>query len=123
MDLPVPRVVEEYGAGSVLETARIGHPAAVRRPADSEIGEAAVGHPHIVIDLGGPAALGVVDPDRLGVVHESDLLAVGRPLRLVAEAVRERCQLLLLSGAVRGAEGELVLAGPIAPVGDLPAVG
>ncbi len=119
------RVVEEDGrVCRLLDGARPGQPARVRRPAQRQGLEALVGHPdRHLIDLGQLAAGDVEQAQRLGLIDEREPGAVRRPLHGIAVARAERRDGLLRSGAVGRPQHQLVLAGAIAPIGHGLAVG
>ena len=120
--LALGRVVEEEGAHLVLQPPVVGEPPAVRRPAHGEALQRAVEHAEPLVHLRRPLPVEVVDPDPHGLIDEGDLLAVGRPVGLVAEARAEARQRLRLA-ALGGHEGQLVLARGVGEEGDVLAVG
>src|SRR5260221_10459725 len=75
------------------------------------------------IDLRRLAARQVEDPDRPRVVRVADLLAVGRPARIVVEARAFEGDLPGLSVAVLGPDAQRVLSTRVREVRDLLAVG
>ena len=75
------------------------------------------------VDVGHLSRRDVHDVDAHGLVDERDLLAVGRPVWLIAEAGAEFRDRALVARAVGIAERELVLARLVTPVRDQLAVG
>ena len=75
------------------------------------------------VDLTNPIGVEIVDPDAHLLAGEGDSLGIGRPRRLVPVPGAERSHGALLSRTVGRPDRQLVLAGPVGPVRDVPAVG
>src|SRR5438067_1683727 len=76
-----------------------------------------------LVDVGHLPRRIVVHADAHGLIDERELLAVGRPVRRIAEARAERRDLALGARPVGRPEGQLVFAAAVAPVRDGFAVG
>ena len=121
---PVALCIEqEDRVVTVLEAWRIGEPAAVGRPARLEIRQAAVEHPQPLVDVGESLRVEVEDPGLHRLIDERQLLAVGRPVGRVAEALTHRGEAPRVAATVCCANRQLVLARLVAEAGDPPAVG
>ena len=107
----------------VGEIARVRQPSAVAGPTHVEPREATVQPVERLVDVRHLTRRDVEDVDAHRLIDERDFLAVGRPVRLIAEPRSELGDRALFAGAVGVAQRELVLAGLVAPVRDELAVG
>ena len=120
-DLVLPvllRVVNHHALLTVVGVARVGEPPAVRAPRKRKIFQLAVVKPHPVIHRDRLLRLHIEQPDLHLGINEHDLLAVGRPVRLVAPAFAKFRELPLLTLAVRAAQRQLVFAAAIGEICD-----